>query len=278
MRLDGVKFNGVRDHVVIGSVKVANVTWFNTGNQLSNILFTKINNRLKIMQFSQDCLLCAAPDTEEILCAACVDHLPKLDPECCPICALPTPGGLICGRCVTHPPAFNATVALFDYRFPVDVLIQQLKYASQLAIAPWLAEQVSMRLAGMPLPDAALAMPLSRARLRERGFNQSAELAKPLCRKLAVPFLADGCERIRDTESQATLPWNARAKNVRGAFACRADLHGKHVAVIDDVMTTGATLNEVAKTLKKAGAARVSAWVIARTLPESFQAKAATHV
>ena len=278
MGREASKFNGGRGHVALGSVKVTNIAWFNTGNQLSNNLFSKIHNRLKIKQFSQDCLLCAAPNAQEILCAACVDHLPKLNAGCCPICALPTLGGLVCGRCVTHPPIFDATLALFDYRFPVDVLIQQLKYAGQFAVAPWLAEQVLMRLSGVPLPDAAVAMPLSRARLRERGFNQSAELAKPLCRKLNVPLLTDACERIRDTESQATLPWNGRAKNVRGAFACRVDLSGKHVAIVDDVMTTGATINEVAKTLKKAGATRVSAWVIARTLPESFQTKAAIHV
>ena len=229
------------------------------------------------MQSSQDCLLCAAPNGREILCVECAAQLPRLAAESCPVCALPTPDSAVCGRCLSHPPAFDATMAIFDYRFPVDVLIQQLKYANQLALAPWLAKQATMRLSSMPLPDAALAMPLSRARLRERGFNQSAEIAKSACRRLGVPVF-DGCERIRDTESQAGLPWNARAKNVRGAFACADDLSGKHIAVFDDVMTTGATLNEIAKTLKKAGAARVSAWVIARTLPETLQATATSYV
>lgn len=168
------------------------------------------------------------------------------------------------------PPAFEASIAAFDYRFPVDVLIQQFKYGHQLALGPWLAKRLSLRLSGMPLPAAALPMPLSRARLRERGFNQSLEIAKPLCGELGVRLLPRACERIRDTESQTILPWNERAKNVRGAFNCNENFAGQHIAVIDDVMTTGASINELSKTLKKAGATQVSAWVIARTRPESF--------
>ena len=198
--------------------------------------------------------------------------MPRLPGACCPVCSLPTLDGLMCGRCVKKPPAFDDSVAVFDYGFPVDVLIQQFKYSQQLALGPWLAERLSVRLSGMTSPEAALAMPLSRARLRERGFNQSLEIAKPLCRTLGLALLPHACERIRDTESQTTLPWKERAKNVRGAFACRENLAGKHIAIIDDVMTSGASVNELAKTLKKSGAARVSAWVIARTRPESFQA------
>lgn len=169
------------------------------------------------------------------------------------------------------PPAFDDSVAAFDYGFPVDVLIQQFKYSQQLALAPWFAERLLERLSGMPMPEAALAMPLSRARLRERGFNQSLEIAKPLCRALGVVLKPHACERIRDTESQTRLPWKERAKNVRGAFACHENFAHKHVAIIDDVMTSGASVNELAKTLKKSGAIRVSLWVIARTRPESFQ-------
>lgn len=168
------------------------------------------------------------------------------------------------------PPAFDDSFAAFDYSFPVDVLIQQFKYSHQLVLAPWLAERLLVRLSGMPLPQAALPMPLSRARLRERGFNQSLEIAKPLCRELGVRLLPHACGRNRDTESQTTLPWKERAKNVRGAFNCNENFAGQHVAVIDDVMTSGASVNELAKTLKKSGATRVSAWLIARTRPESF--------
>lgn len=230
------------------------------------------------MQLSQDCFLCGAAGQRAVLCRPCEDDLPRLPDACCPVCALPTLDGLLCGRCVKKMPAFDDSVAAFDYGFPVDVLIQQYKYSQQLALGPWLAEHLLVRLSGMPLPEAALAMPLSHARLRKRGFNQSLEIAKPLCRALGLVLLPHACERIRDTESQTTLPWKERSKNVRGAFACRENLAGKHVAIIDDVMTSGASVNELAKTLKKSGAARVSAWVIARTRPESFQAATADDV
>ncbi len=223
------------------------------------------------MQFPQDCFLCGAAGQREILCDGCEENLPRLPDERCPICSLPSLAGAICGRCVKKSPAFDDSVAAFDYGFPVDVLIQQFKYSQQLALGPWLADRLLERLSGIPLPEAALAMPLSHARLRERGFNQSLEIAKPVCRALGVALLPHACERIRDTESQTMLPWKERAKNVRGAFACHENFAGKHVAIIDDVMTSGASVNELAKTLKKSGAKRVSAWVIARTRPESFQ-------
>ena len=223
------------------------------------------------MQFRQDCFLCGATGQHELLCGPCDENLPRLSIACCPVCALPTLDGLLCGRCVKKPPAFDDSVAAFDYGFPVDVLIQQFKYSQQLALAPWLAMRLLVRLSGTSMPEAALAMPLSRVRLRERGFNQSLEIAKPLCRALGISLLPYACERIRDTESQTTLPWKERAKNVRGAFVCHENFAGKHVAIIDDVMTSGASVNELAKTLKKSGATRVSAWVIARTRPESFQ-------
>ena len=223
------------------------------------------------MQFPQDCFLCGTAGQRAILCDPCEKSLPQLPNECCPVCSLPTLDATLCGRCIKKQPAFDDSVAAFDYGFPVDVLIQQFKYGHRLALGPWLAERLLERLSSISMPEAALAMPLSRARLRERGFNQSLEIAKPLCRTLSVPLLPHACQRIRDTESQTTLPWKERARNVRNAFACHENFTGKHVAIIDDVMTSGASLNEMAKTLKKSGAARVSAWVIARTRPESFR-------
>ena len=107
-------------------------------------------------------------------------------------------------------------------------------------------------------------MPLHPARLRERGFNQAVELARPLARRLGVPLAAALCRRLRDTPAQASLDRAARRRNVRGAFACDGDLSGRHVAVVDDVLTSGATIDALARALKKAGAARVSAWVAAR--------------
>jgi ComF family protein len=111
-----------------------------------------------------------------------------------------------------------------------------------------------------------VAMPLHPARLRQRGFNQSHEIAKALSRRLGIPLAAEACLRTRDTTPQASLPWKERTRNIRGAFACHGNVSGKRIAVVDDVMTTGASLDELARTLRRAGAARVEAWVVARTL------------
>ena len=114
--------------------------------------------------------------------------------------------------------------------------------------------------------DVLVPMPLSPERLRERGFNQAQELARVLGRRCKVPVLARACRKVTNTVPQATLPWKERARNVRASFVCDTDLTGQRVAIVDDVMTSGATLNELARNLKRAGAAHVSGWVIARTL------------
>ena len=116
----------------------------------------------------------------------------------------------------------------------------------------------------MPV-DLVVPVPLHDARLRERGYNQSMEIARGIASRLDLPLAAEAMARVRDTAAQLELPWKARRENVRGAFSCRQSLDGKTIAVVDDVMTTGATLAEVAATLKKFGAARVVNWVVART-------------
>ena len=219
----------------------------------------------------QRCELCAAASGAQLLCAACLDALPRLGPAC-PQCALPTAGGETCGRCLAHPPPFEATIAAFAYAFPVDRLLHAFKYHGRLALAEWgasavLAERERHR--GSRRPDRLIALPLSRERQRERGYNQAFELARMIARRLYLPLLRGEARRIRAAPPQATLPWSERARNVRGAFACELDLEGLNVAVIDDVMTTGASLSEFAATLKAAGAARIENWVVARTLPPS---------
>jgi ComF family protein len=186
----------------------------------------------------------------------------------CPCCALPTIDGSLCGACLRRAPAFDATVAAFIYAFPVDELIQSLKYRGRLALAEWAADALCDTVAaGNAKPDLLVAMPLSRARQRERGYNQALEIARLVARHSRVTLLQRDVVRVKDAPPQATMPWKERAKNIRGAFACARDLGGKTIAVIDDVMTTGASLNELAGTLKRAGAARVENWIVARTLP-----------
>lgn len=215
-------------------------------------------------RIGQDCTLCGAESGSELLCAACALELPALA-ECCPQCALPSPGGSVCGSCLLHPPHFDGTLASWPYEFPCDKLVQALKYRAQLALAGFFAR----RLASRPLPevDLIVPMPLHAKRLTERGFNQALEIARGLARHLGRPIEPRGVLRVKHTLPQTELPYEERAKNVRGAFLCKLDLSGARVAVLDDVMTTGATLNELARVLKRAGATRVENFVIARTVP-----------
>lgn len=172
---------------------------------------------------------------------------------------------MLCGRCLSHPPRFDATVAALTYAFPADVLVQSLKYRGELALAPLLGRLLAAALPTDAEIDIALPVPLSAQRLRMRGYNQAMEIARSLS---ATTRLEPGlCARVRDTPVQSELPWTARARNVRDAFRCARRLEGQSVAVVDDVMTTGATLDAVAAALKEAGAGRVVNWVVARTLP-----------
>lgn len=184
----------------------------------------------------------------------------------CPVCALPGTGGAVCGACLKRPPAFSETVAAFRYAFPVDILIQQLKYGGRTVAAAYLGDHLLARLEGRRRPDLILPMPLHPNRLRERGYNQAALLAGRLAGRLGVAMAPTLLRRRRDTPAQVGLPIEARRGNVRHAFACGADLGGARVALVDDVMTSGASLAELARVVKRAGAAEVSVWVVARAL------------
>ena len=216
----------------------------------------------------QRCELCAGPSGTALVCTGCLRELPRLQANC-PVCALPTHGGEICGHCLADPPPFDATIAAYAYVFPVDRLIHAFKYQGRLALAEWCAGAIlAARERGAPASPARLiALPLSTERQRERGYNQAAEIARHLATQTRIALITVGVRRVRATAAQTALPWTERVRNVRGAFACDIDLEGFSVAVIDDVMTTGATLAEFTRTLKAAGAARVENWVVARTLP-----------
>jgi ComF family protein len=216
--------------------------------------------------FGGTCYLCRGA-SDGTLCAPCSAELPYLPHPRCPSCGLPGTAATLCGRCLGERPAFDATIAAFAYAFPADVLVQGLKFRSELALARLLANELyaAIHAASAGAVDLIVPVPLHDARLRERGYNQSMEIARGIASRLDVPLAADACTRVRNTAAQLDLPWKARRENVRGAFSCRQALEGKTVAVVDDVMTTGATLSEVAATLKKFGAARVVNWVVART-------------
>jgi len=200
-------------------------------------------------------------------CEVCAQALPYLDARHCPVCALPNPTGEICGRCLSHPTAFSHTLAVFSYDFPLDKLILAMKFGENLALANVFAEKLALLITTEKQPDFLIPMPLHPARLRERGYNQSLLIAQKLSRLSNIPLLTTACQRTRHTATQSSLPWKERSKNVRDAFSCERDLSGKHIALIDDVMTTGASLDALAKVVLKSGAREVSAWVVARTLP-----------
>jgi ComF family protein len=225
----------------------------------------------KIKRFlpAQPCVLCGGMSYYGLWCEACDAALPYLSEPHCPVCALPTPAGEVCGHCLKNPPLFICTTAVFGYSFPLDKLIQAMKYGEQLALANTFAEKLALRIDHSDSPDCIIPMPLHPAKLRERGFNQSLLLAAKTARELGIELLPDSCQRVRDTPPQSALPWKERKKNMHNAFFCDVDLTGKHVALVDDVLTTGASLNALAGAIQKRGAGKISAWVVARTLPHS---------
>lgn len=205
-------------------------------------------------------------------CEPCYRHLPQLSGNHCPVCLWPVPTAEICGACLKNPPAFTRTIAALRYTFPADALIHSLKYQANLAIAPMLANLLITRLETVEkMPDVIIPMPLHPIRLRERGFNQAMEISRYISKQMGIVVLPDSCHRIKHTPPQTGLPWKARQKNMRKAFSCKIEMSGKHIALVDDVMTTGATLNELSKVLRQRGAAEISNWIIARTLPEMNQ-------
>lgn len=238
------------------------------GNGLSILRNTKLNISpiIKRLLPAQPCVLCGSMSRYGLWCNPCDLALPYLGAACCPVCALPTPHGEICGHCLQHPPLFSRASAVFAYSFPLDKLIQAMKYREQLALASQFADKLAQRIAPNTLPDVLLPMPLHPSKLRERGFNQSQLLAEKLAHQLHLDVLPEACQRVRDTPPQSTLPWQERKKNVHQAFCCAADLTGKHVALIDDVLTSGASLNALAEAVQERGANTISVWVVARTI------------
>jgi ComF family protein len=185
----------------------------------------------------------------------------------CPRCAAPSFADQPCGACLANPPQFDRVLAPCAYAFPLDRLIQRLKFSGYLAAVPLLAELMADEIErAQDNPDAIVAVPLSSERLRERGFNPSLEIARLLSRRTGIGLMTHACQRVRHGDPQSALEWSQRRRNVRGAFVATADLRTLSIAVVDDVLTTGATLNEVAAALRQAGAARVVGWIGARTL------------
>ncbi len=220
------------------------------------------------------CALCgAAGDARTSLCDGCHRDLPWLDGNACARCGEPA-GALApdtvaparCNRCAREPPPFERLVAALDYRFPVDAMIRRLKFEGELWLVPVLAGLLFERCASAAQPQYLLPVPLSNQRIAERGFNQSAEVARLLSRQTGIPMRLEVLRRARDTLPQSALPLAGRAENLRGAFVVDRPVDGLHLALVDDVATTGATGAEAAHALLRQGAARVDLWTVAQTL------------
>ena len=216
------------------------------------------------------CLVCDAPGADGLdLCEACSAALPW-NRCACARCAMPLPAGAwdptsACGPCLRHPPPLAAVHAACVYAAPIDRLLPRFKFHNDLAAGRLLAQLMAEAFAALPRPAALLPIPLHRARLRRRGYDQALELARPLARALDLPLLESTLVRARATPPQSRLDARQRRRNLRGAFAVRTGTPlPAHVVLVDDVMTTGATLHAAAAALRRAGVARVDAWVCAR--------------
>lgn len=219
--------------------------------------------------WSGNCLLCHArlPAGRDV-CAACDRSLPRAQ-SACSRCGAPgavVGTNAVCGECQKHPPAYDGTRAVFRYASPVDRLIQHLKYHGRLELSRVLGGYLAEHMLTLddPLPDVVVPVPLHTARLRERGYNQSLEIARFVSRRLRVPLDWRGTQRIRPTEPQTELPRDQRRKNVRGAFTASKAFAGQRIAIVDDVMTSGHTVNALAETLLHSGVRDVRVWVVAR--------------
>lgn len=224
------------------------------------------------IKIKQSCLLCDEyTDNRVPICTPCELDLPWLAGRC-QRCAVPMPQSeLSCGSCLKRPPAFQTVAAPWQYAFPIDSLITRFKHQQHWPLGRLLAALLGEHLAhafdeGLPRPDALQPVPLASRRLRQRGFNQADIIANWLGQHLQLPVL-DSLRRTRDTPAQQGLDAAARQRNLRGAFSIDqpAGLAGRHLALVDDVLTTGATAEALARLLLRAGVSRVDIYCLART-------------
>ena len=223
--------------------------------------------------FEQHCQLCGQRATRHGLCQPCRQQLPWRLGHRCPICQAPAASAQApCGDCQGKHPAFSHLYSAYDYDYPLEGLITRCKYAPSPALQGVLASLMPQALrhaqsgAGYRLPDLVVPVPLAAARLRARGFNLPDALARALADTMRVRFDDQLCWRKRNTDSQAALNRRERLRNVRDAFGVKRRCDGLHIAIVDDVASTGATLHSLAKTLRKSGAKQVDAWVLARAI------------
>lgn len=235
-------------------------------------MFVSLRKPIPWLQLGSACLLCGASIDLTSVCHDCEAELPWLTQQCS-VCALPLPThGLPCGACLKRPPTFERVIAAWRYGFPVDTLISRFKHQSRWPYGRMMADQLARHVRhefeeGLPRPAVLLPVPLSTERLRVRGFNQSELIAAHLAKALSIPIRGQWLGRTRDTPAQQDLDAAARRRNLRDSFTLspQAQVQGQHIALIDDVLTTGSTAETLARLLCRAGATRVDVYCLART-------------
>ena len=213
------------------------------------------------------CLLCRLEvEYRHGLCQGCWAKLPVNEIHC-ERCALPMAHESLCGHCQRCPPVFDSVIAPLCYQDPIDQMLCALKYHQQLSFARTAAGLITdmVRESGEPMPDLLIGVPMTHRAVRKRGLNQAVFLARLIGRQLGIPVKSTLIKKLRETDRQSTLNASKRQRNLKGAFHCKGSLEDKHIALVDDILTTGATANEISRVLKVAGANRVDIWVCART-------------
>ncbi len=229
-----------------------------------------INSILSTL-YPSDCLLCGAKAGEaHTICRDCHHELPY-NRNHCPQCALPLTAAnhrqTLCGQCQKQTPVYNRILSPFHYAAPVDLLISRFKFNGKLHIGRLLSSLLGNFILQQQsrLPELITPVPLHSTRLRQRGYNQSLELARPLSRRLNIPLNYACCRRVKLTAPQSDLERGERRRNIRGAFEVTVRFQDTHIVLVDDVVTTGSTVSELAREFKRAGAKQVDVWAVART-------------
>lgn len=232
----------------------------------------KLKKLISAIALPFHCVFCQQPsDRQQDLCQACLAAFPIVTQKCSRCAQKLAVSGkdLLCGSCIYHPPPFAATHSLFAYEAPLTTLIPALKFGRQLIYARILGELMANQLKEVwychrPLPDLLIPVPLHKERLQQRGYNQALEIARPIHQCLGIPIEIQAIKRIKNTPAQMKLSAVERRQNLKQAFMYDGDLTDKTIAILDDVMTTGATVTELSYTLLEKGANRIDIWCCAR--------------
>lgn len=214
------------------------------------------------------CALCRVRTEGSALCTVCLEELPWKKGGCV-CCGRDLVSAEHCGQCIQTPPPYHHTICIFHYQTPIDHFVLSLKFAEKLIYAKLLGDlmavEIKQRYAEKNKPEWIIPVPLHPTRLKERGYNQAVEIARSVSRALQIPIQKHCCTRVLPTLPQASTTADERRKNMKQAFAVDPTFSAKHVAIVDDVLTTGSTVTELAMVLKKAGVGRIDVWCCART-------------